>query len=206
MPAKPKASNRKPRFTRQQRQIVYKMISEDESLAAISRSVQSTPRVIRKHFAKQLADRPEAKRGRKPRVWTHEERVLVAVVLAIGIDHASVASLVGLGTAEFRRTFTDEIRTSKASLDARIGARIAELALAGDAQLLRFYARSQMGWNDRPAPEAPTPPAQAQAALLRPMIEALDPAGRAAYRLVLAQMGTVSPLTGDGPTAGDPLH
>lgn len=206
MAAQREKSAKRQRFTRHERETAYQLIADNATLAVISKAIGSSPKTVKRHFADQLEQRS---RGRPERVWTHEERKLVSVVIGIGVAHADVARMVGLSVVEFRAAFVEEIVAAKSTVDAAIGSRIVEQALGGDAQLLRFYARSKMNWNDRPAVDSPTLPGQAQAAILRPMIEALNKEGRAGLRIALEQMGavgTATKLSKAGPTEADTVN
>jgi hypothetical protein len=208
MPAKRRKAKHKPRFTRQQRETVTRLIAAGASQVEMGKAVGATPKTIKRHFATQLEDakRADGVRGRKPRVWSDEERGLVGLVVALGLQASDIANMLSLTLVEFQRAFADELLTSKAKLDARMGIRLVEEALGGDGGLMRFYLRARANWNDRRAPELAPPPQLAEASQLRDLIGALDAEGRAAYRVVLEQMAARSPLSPDAAGPGDSVN
>ena len=72
--------------------------------------------------------------------------------------------MLRISLREFQAAFADELTAAKDTLDAAMGAALIRKALVGDAQLLRFYARSRMKWNDRAGaePERTGPPSEVE--------------------------------------------
>ncbi len=201
---------RRPRFSRTDLKLAERMISEGATKAQLCRALHCSASTATRHFGDQLKHR---KRGRVARVWTQEERDLVGLAAALGQTQNALSKMLRMALGEFQRVFAEELLSAKAQLDAKVTAAIVNRALGpggdgleGDPVLLRFYARARVdGWNDRRIPEPlPTTPPEADA--LRKTIENLDDAGLVAARVVLEQLGAVSPLSQNGPGPDDPIN
>ncbi len=202
---KPKAKrNRKTRsFSRSELALFDQMLEAGATQAELAKALGTSPATLKRRFGEQLKGRHP--RGRRCQSWTEPERALVSIAAGTGIPQAELAVAVGLSTAEFQAAFSEDLKGAKAKVDQAVAGAIIAQGLAGDGNLLRFYARAKMGWNDKSIPDTPPPDRDATDAL-RLAISKLDPDGRKAYRLVLKQMGTSSPLTDDGPGPGERLQ
>ncbi len=186
--------------------VVENMIESGATRKTIASYLEVSPTTVNRHFGEKLRSRKasEPRDPRDVRIWSAAERNLVSLVSALGQTQASIAGLLGMDLREFQTVFADELRFAKARLDAAMGATIVRHALAGDTQLLKFYARARMKWNDRPEPEPDRPSSEADQ--FKALVGQLDAEGRSAYRLVLEQLGGKSPLSDAGPAEGETTH
>lgn len=124
----------------------------------------------------------QRRRGVKRFTPTDDDRVRVRNAMAMGLTHAQVAKLIlkpnGEPIAErtLRQHFKEELRDGKLGIHLAVAQTIVQRGLASSDVLLMFYAKCQMGWVDRPAPQDPaaSPDAQEQAAKIRDALRAMD--------------------------------
>ena len=200
----PKRKRKGREFTRQELDLVSSMIDGGSTKASIAQALSCSVSTVQKYFGDQLHGRH--KPGRRPRIWTTEERDLVRLVVALGQTQKAVAGMLGISVREFQTAFSEELAAAKRTLDTAIGGALVRKALAGDSQLLRFYARSRMKWNDRADAKPEPDQTSTEADAYKVVVGKLDAEGRKAYRVVLEQLGAKSPLSANGPGPGHPFQ
>ena len=66
-----------------------------------------------------------------------------------GTPPDEIADLVGLNAQTLLNVYAQEIRIGRSRAKSAIRKKIYDLCLAGNVPLLIFYAKAQMGWNDK---------------------------------------------------------
>jgi hypothetical protein len=88
-------------------------------------------------------------RTKPPFQATEDERQLVAQMCAVGIPQQSIARVVGIDSKTLRKYFRSELDTSKIKANAKVGGTLFNKAINGDTTAAIFWAKTQMGWQER---------------------------------------------------------
>lgn len=92
---------------------------------------------------------------------TRDKQHAVARMVSVGTPHDVIARAIGVSGATLDRHFEHELKNGKAEIHAAIGKSITAMALAGDKTMMIFFAKTRMGWRERPASGAKTSTAKA---------------------------------------------
>lgn len=99
-----------------------------------------------------MSPRPPSDRGqgRHPFTPTAQQRRLVMVLRGAGLTPDDVAREVGTSRSTLYKHFKHELDHGRATVVARIGAKVVQKALAGDNAMIQFYLRCHGGpaWRD----------------------------------------------------------
>ena len=85
------------------------------------------------------------KTGRPARVFTDAERTHVTRLLALGTDQRVIAKMVNCDDNTLRKHFRDEIKESRAIVNAQIGCGVVARALKGDNAASFFWLKTHGG-------------------------------------------------------------
>lgn len=84
--------------------------------------------------------------GRKPYQPTPDEGERVAKLAAYGMDHDTIANVIGISDETLRKYYRRELDTGKAQTIERVAGRLVDIAMAGDVQAAKFYLAAQGNW------------------------------------------------------------
>jgi hypothetical protein len=87
--------------------------------------------------------------GNPPFEATDEHRVTVRAMVAGGSQQWVIAHYLGISEDTLRRHFKLELEHGKLLVDGKVGGSIAQKALAGDAEMEKFYMRTRGGWSEK---------------------------------------------------------
>jgi hypothetical protein len=113
---------------------------------------------------------------------TAEDRKVVSMTAANGMDQGRIARIIGGGISENTLTkyFREELDTSAIKAEAQMGGAVFNKALAGDVGLMKYWMNCRApGWSDKPAEEVP--PAREQIIIqinfvpAKPIAQSSDP-------------------------------
>jgi len=88
------------------------------------------------------------KRGPKPWEPTPEERRLVEHYAAIGYTQEQIAALLDKSPDSLQRHCRRELDLGALTVNAKIGGKLFQKAMAGDTASLIFWAKTRMGWKE----------------------------------------------------------
>lgn len=88
------------------------------------------------------------KRGTKPWVPTAAERNLVEHYVAIGYTLDQVAGLMDKSPDSLQRHCRKELDLGMLRVNAKIGGKLFNKAMAGDTAALIFWAKTRLGWKE----------------------------------------------------------
>ena len=94
---------------------------------------------------------------------TSEQRELVETLTSLGVPHEQIAKEIGIRSPKTLRThFRDELDLGALRANVKVGATLFRMATSGNHPTVSiFWAKSRMGWSDRPKEESvpiPAPP------------------------------------------------
>lgn len=69
---------------------------------------------------------------------------------AQGVAIKDICSLVGISERSARKLYKNELAKGKSQANAAIVGRLFELAMQGNVTALIFWAKTQLGWNEKP--------------------------------------------------------
>ena len=72
-----------------------------------------------------------------------------------GVSIADISLLVGMSEKTLRKVYSREIDTGIAIANYQVGNKIFELAMAGSVACLIFWAKTRMGWSEKPKEAGP---------------------------------------------------
>lgn len=87
-------------------------------------------------------------RGPKPWEPTKDERRQVEHYVSIGYTQEQIASLMGKSVDSLGRYCGDELKNGALKVNAQIGGKLFQKAMAGDTASLIFWAKTRMGWKE----------------------------------------------------------
>ena len=79
---------------------------------------------------------------------TEEERRLVEHYVSIGYTQEQIASLMKRSVDSLDRHCRDELDNGALRVNAKIGGKLFQKAMAGDTTSLIFWAKTRMGWKE----------------------------------------------------------
>ena len=79
---------------------------------------------------------------------TEEERRLVEHYVSIGYTQEQIASLMKRSVDSLDRQCRDELDNGALRVNAKIGGKLFQKAMAGDTTSLIFWAKTRMGWKE----------------------------------------------------------
>ena len=90
------------------------------------------------------------KRTKPPFEPTKEEIGQVVTMTVAGITQQQMADCIrdGIDIKTFRKYFGKVVNVNRAKAHAKLGGSIYQRALAGDGQMSKLYASTQMGWKE----------------------------------------------------------
>lgn len=214
MAARAKKANgrkRRPRsdrmqWSREQLDTADQLIAAGCNVATLARALNVSRSTAVRYFGDRIKAVADSGEAPERLAFLETERALVQLSAGVGIPHASIASQLGMSVGKFQSEFAAELASAKDAVDQAVATAIVKFGLRGDGNLLKFYARSKMGWNDKLplAPNAPPPPSAEDQ--LRKAIGELSPEGQAKLDDVLDEMGAASAISDDGPGPEDTLQ
>ena len=89
-----------------------------------------------------------AKMGRPPFQPTQGQRESALTLLAAGIKHATIASLIGISVKTFMEHFREEIRDGGDAANAKIAEALYQRALAGEVAPMIFWLKTRAKWRE----------------------------------------------------------
>ena len=90
------------------------------------------------------------KMGRPRFEPTEEQRKAVRTMAALGMrQDDEIAPVIGVSPCCLRRAFAEELKTSMATVNARVGRRLLEKCMSGDTTAIIWWMKNRMGWTDR---------------------------------------------------------
>jgi hypothetical protein len=92
--------------------------------------------------------------GNPPFKPTEEQRIRVESYVAAGAQQWWIAKKLGIDRDTLRKHFSTELESGKESVDWEVGGSIAQKALAGNEDMMKFYAARRAGWKTTTAVEA----------------------------------------------------
>lgn len=88
------------------------------------------------------------KRGPQPWAPTAAERRTVEHYVAIGYTQEQIASLMGKSADSLQRYCAEELRNGALKVNAQVGGKLFQKAMAGDTASLIFWCKTRMGWKE----------------------------------------------------------
>lgn len=88
------------------------------------------------------------KRGPQPYAPTAAERRTVEHYVSLGYTQDQCAALMGISDVTLRKAFPDELKNGSLKVNAQIGGKLFQKAMAGDTASLIFWAKTRMGWKE----------------------------------------------------------
>lgn len=101
----------------------------------------------------------QSKGGRPEHEATIERQSAVVSLASDGVPQEQIAHILGISLNTLKRHYAPELSYSKEMLNSLVKGRLFKKAMEGDTTALIFWAKSQMGWRDRPDPFAMEPDA-----------------------------------------------
>lgn len=80
---------------------------------------------------------------------TDDHRYTVEMMATVGIDHDTIARVIGKSKPTLYKYFRDELDMGKAKTTTRIAESLIMSALAGNTTAQIFYLKCRAGWSDR---------------------------------------------------------
>lgn len=80
---------------------------------------------------------------------TDEDRKMVAQMAAVGIMQESIARVIGIDPKTLRKHFREELDTSAAKANAKVGGTLYNKAINGDTSAAIWWSKARMGWKER---------------------------------------------------------
>lgn len=96
-----------------------------------------------------VAAKAKGKPGRKPWIPTAQERQLVERCVALGFTQAQIAGVVGKSESAIYTHCKDELANGAAKVNAKVGGKLIQKALAGDIAALIFFAKTRLGMSEK---------------------------------------------------------
>ena len=87
-------------------------------------------------------------RGPKPWEPTPTERRQVEHYVSIGYTQDQIAGLMGTSDVTLRKAFPVELKNGALKINAQIGGKLFQKAMAGDTASLIFWCKTRMGWKE----------------------------------------------------------
>lgn len=85
-----------------------------------------------------------------PPAWepTEDERRLVEHYVSLGYTQEQIGQLMGKSVDSLDRYCRHELDTGQLKVNAKIGGKLFQKAMAGDTTALIFWAKTRMGWKE----------------------------------------------------------
>ena len=80
---------------------------------------------------------------------TPAQRLAVAGLVSVGTEQVIISEVLRISGTTLKRHFKHELAHGRAIVHARVGGNITALALQGDKTMSIFYAKCQMGWQEK---------------------------------------------------------
>lgn len=84
--------------------------------------------------------------GNKPYVATDEQKITVEAMVAAGAEQWFIAEHLAIDVHTLRKHFRPQLDEGKNRVDWKVGGNIAQRAMAGDPDMMKFYAARRAGW------------------------------------------------------------
>jgi hypothetical protein len=93
---------------------------------------------------------PGNKGGRPPHIPTEQSRERVREMAAAGARLIDIAVDLDISDQTVLKYYHDDFRRARVKAYAKMGKSIYDRGIAGEAWAATLYAKTQMGWTDRP--------------------------------------------------------
>ncbi len=91
------------------------------------------------------------KQGRPPFKPTDEQRAIVMQMAAVGLPQEDIARVLvegGIAVETLQKYFSEELETGSIKANAKIGGAAYNRAVGGDAQMIKWWTATRMGWKE----------------------------------------------------------
>lgn len=88
------------------------------------------------------------KRGPQPWTPTQAERRTIEHYVSLGYTQAQIAGLIGKCEDTLRKACPDELKNGALKVNAQIGGKLFQKAMAGDTAALIFWCKTRLGWKE----------------------------------------------------------
>ena len=82
------------------------------------------------------------------RVWTEQERALVARMAMIGIPQETIALVLKTTKETLEKYFRQELDESAAKANTAIAGKLYQMAMGGNVAALIFWCKTRLGWRE----------------------------------------------------------
>lgn len=86
--------------------------------------------------------------GRPKHTRNEDKARLIAVLASLKMGIKSIASIVGIADKTLSQYYQDELNTPVELVQDKVRAKIIQKALSGDNEMLKLFAKTQMGWRE----------------------------------------------------------
>lgn len=97
------------------------------------------------------------KPGVKPWIPTDDERRLVEHYVSLGYTQEQIAALLNKSVDSLDRHCRRELDLGQLTVNAKIGGKLFQKAMAGDTAALIFWAKTRLGWKETSGLDIKTP-------------------------------------------------
>ena len=194
-------------WSRAQQQMVARMAAARVPVAEIAKALGVSDKTVRRHFAHLLHHGP----GPAPNAYSPQQRAFVEAMAGYAIPQEDIAAVLGIAPDTLRRDFEEELRVGPVKMNVRVVTNLFKQTADSPAAAI-YWTKARLGWRDRTVLEHEHRGVVQHAGHVdvavsldvREAVQQLSPDGRAALRVVLAEMGAAS-LTAV-PPAPTPVH
>ena len=95
-----------------------------------------------------MAKTTAAKKGKKVREWTNQEKDIIKALAIARTPHGAIAKAVGTDKETLLKYFGEFLEVEKLKFDAFVVGQVAKAIREGDRAMIMFYCKTQMGWRE----------------------------------------------------------
>jgi helix-turn-helix protein len=87
--------------------------------------------------------------GRPPHVKTEENAERVEALCAYGMDHVTIAAMLGISHDTLTKYYRSELDIGKSKVIEKVANSLKQNAMHGDVQAQKFFLSSRAGWSEK---------------------------------------------------------